>query len=156
MTDTIRLLGLGNDLLADDAFGVEVVRGIAPRLPAHVQTTTSIAGGLALLDELVGAHRLIVIDSVTTGEQATGTVNRVEASALAPAPGQSPHYVGMFEALQLGRHLGLEVPSEIVILAVEAGDCLTIGGPMSAKMRAAIPVVERMIHEQLARWDEAS
>jgi hypothetical protein len=46
------------------------------------------------------------------------------------------------------------VPAEIVILAVEASDCLTIGGPMSAETRAAMPVVEEMIRDQLARWRE--
>ncbi|MGE5361305.1 MAG: hydrogenase maturation protease [Bacteroidales bacterium] len=151
---TVRLLGLGNDLLADDAFGVEVLRQIAPTLPAEVQTATSIASGFALIDDLLGADRLIVIDTMTTGHQVPGNVRRFEASDITPATGQSPHYVGMFETLQLGRRLGLHVPAEIVILAVEAGDCLTIGGPMSTEMRAAIPVIEGMIREQLARWRE--
>jgi hydrogenase maturation protease len=148
----IRLLGLGNDLLADDAFGVEVLREVSPALPAGVQTATSIAGGLTLLDDLVGADRLIVVDTITTGDCAPGTVRSFDAAQVSAAPGPSPHYVGLFDALALGRHLGLHVPEQVVVLAVEAADCLTIGAAMSPEMRAAVPVVEGMIHEQVARW----
>jgi len=33
------------------------------------------------------------------------------------------------------------VPADVVIVAVEAGDYMTVGGEMTAPVRAAVPVV---------------
>ncbi len=155
MLPTIRVLGLGNDLLADDAFGVEVVRELRRRLPRGVETTTSIASGFALLDDVVGADRLVVIDTIAGGKGAPGTVYRFEESQVGTrdaAQGTSPHYVGLFETLHLGRKLALHVPERVIILAVEAADCLTVGGAMSPEVRAAMPAIVATVEEIVAEW----
>jgi hydrogenase maturation protease len=149
---TIGVLGLGNDLLADDAFGVEVLRELRERLPPEIQTASSIASGFALLDELTGVDRMIVIDTIATGEARPGTVHRWQENDLVAVPGGGPHYVGLFDALRLGRELGLHVPGDVVIVAVEAGDCLTIGGAMTEAVRAAMPVVIESVGELIAGW----
>ncbi len=150
----IRVLGLGNDLLADDAFGVEVVRELGRRLPPGVEMASSIASGFALLDDLLEADRLIVIDTVTTGQVPPGTIREWHEADVVAAPGGGPHYVGLFDALRLGRELGQRVPDEVVILAVEAGDCLTIGGQMTNAVRAAIAIVVQRVEELVARCDQ--
>jgi hydrogenase maturation protease len=152
VTPTIRVLGLGNDLLADDAFGMEIVRELGAHLPPGVQTASSIASGFGLLDDLLDADRLIVVDTISSGQAAPGTVHRFEEGEVTAAGGTSPHYVGLFETLRLGRALGLHVPGRVVILAVEAGDCLTIGGAMGREMRAAMPAVVRMVEATVAGW----
>ncbi len=152
---TIRILGLGNDLLADDAFGVEVVRHLAARLPAAIETRASIAAGFGLLDDIVGVDRLIVVDTVAgTGAEA-GTVHRLDAGEVISADGGAPHYVGLFETLRLARALALHTPRDVVIFAVEADDCLTIGGPMTAPVKGALPEVVRLIEAQVACWEQA-
>ncbi len=151
MDRTIRVLGLGNDLLADDGFGVDVARRLRSELPECVEVTSSIASGFALLDEVLGADRLLVIDTVTDGQGPPGTVQTFREASV--APGGSPHYVGLFETLDLGRALGLDVPGDLVILAVQAGDCLTIGGGMSPGVRAAIPQVMGLVKDQITEWE---
>jgi Ni,Fe-hydrogenase maturation factor len=47
----------------------------------------------------------------------------------------------LFETLALGRALGLETPDEVVLVCVEVADALTIGGEMTAPVRAALPEV---------------
>jgi hypothetical protein len=49
------------------------------------------------------------------------------------------------EALALARELGLPAAEEVIILAVEAGDCLTVGAEMSPQARTALPVLLSMI-----------
>ena len=64
---------------------------------------------------------------------------------MQPVPGESPHYIGLFETLKLGRKLQLEVPQEVVIIAVEPADCLTVGGAMTPAVREAVPVVVNLV-----------
>jgi hydrogenase maturation protease len=141
---SIRILGLGNDLLADDRLGLSVASELGRRFGSRVETVCSSTSGFDLLDDLVGASRLLVLDTWATGAAPPGTVFEVGEDDVAAVPGGSPHYVGLFEAIRLARALGLGVPSEVVILAVEPEDVLTVGGPMSAAVSRSIePLLDR-------------
>jgi hydrogenase maturation protease len=135
---SIRILGLGNDLLADDRLGLVAASELGRRLGDRVETVCSPTSGFDLLDDLIGSTRLLVLDSWATGTAPPGAVFEVGEDDMAGTQGGSPHYVGLFEALRLGRALGLAVPSEVVILAVEPEDVLTVGGPMSAAVTGSI------------------
>ena len=164
----VRVLCLGNDLIADDALGIVAARELCRRLavvgtpreagPAFDSAATVLAfdhpqagtvevvetalTGMYLLEAVVGASRLIVVDTVVTGSTAPGTVAVLgEGDFDGCAAGGSPHYIGLFEALDLARGLGLDAPGEVVIVAVEAGDFFTVGGGMTAAVGAAVPVV---------------
>lgn len=169
----VRVLCLGNDLIADDAVGIVAARSLCRRLAAAggsrpagppfdpaatmsafdhpragvVEVVETALTGMYLLEAVVGASRLIVVDSVVTGSAEPGTVEVLGEEDFAGAPaGGSPHYIGLFEALDLARSLGLDVPDEVVIVAVEAGDFFTVGGGMTAAVGAAVPVVvERVL-----------
>lgn len=174
-----RVLCLGNDLIADDALGIVVARGLCRRLalagtprpagPAFdpaatvrafehpragtVEVVETALTGMYLLEAVVGASHLIVVDTVVTGSAEPGTVAVLEESDFAGVPGGSPHYVGLFEALELARGLGLDVPAGVMIVAVEAGDYLTVGGGMTAPVGAAVPIV---VDRVLALLEEAA
>jgi len=141
---SIRVLGLGNDLLADDALGFLAAAAIGRRFGERVEAFCSSTSGFDLLDDVVGATRLLVLDVLATGAAPPGTVFEVGENDIPAPQGGSPHYVGLFEALRLGRALGLTVPSEVVILAVEPQDVLTVGGPMSDAVAGALqPLLDR-------------
>lgn len=86
--DRILVLGLGNDILTDDAVGLLVARAVAERLRDRpqiaVRETTEM--GLALLDEIADFDALILVDAVQTGRvpQVTST------SATSPTCRRSP------------------------------------------------------------------
>jgi len=134
----IRLLGLGNELLADDAFGILVAREVRRRLGDAVDVVTSSASGFHLLDEVTGTARLLVIDTVQTGSALPGSLRVLTEDQVRSASGQSPHFLGLFDVLRITRALGLPVPRSVVILAVEAFDCVTVGGPMHTAVKGAI------------------
>lgn len=154
MCASIRLLCLGNDLLADDAFGFAVAEQIRGHAPAAVDVVQTSAAGFRLLDEVLNASRLLVIDTVLTGAAAPGTVYALHEEDLQAVPGASPHCVGLFETLALGRRLRLPVPEEVVILAVEAADCLTVGGAMHPAVQAAIPGVITYVQAVIRQWQQ--
>jgi hydrogenase maturation protease len=145
----IRVLCLGNDILADDALGILVAKELRRTLPESVDVVSTIESGFALMDYVEDADQLVVVDTVTTGRGAPGTVYQVREDDLRDVYGSSPHYVGLFEGLALGRRLGLRVPHDVAIVAVEGADCRTVGGRMSSAVAAAMPevvtIVERTI-----------
>lgn len=164
-----RVLCLGNELISDDALGVLAARRLAGRLAAEgtavapgswfdpaltvwafelplvgrVEVVETALSGMYLLDTVVGASRLIVIDTVVSGAAHPGTVLELSERDLAGPRGGSPHYIGLLETLDLARALGMQVPAEVAILAVEAGDHMTVGGKMTPPVEAAIPVIVR-------------
>lgn len=161
------MLCLGNELISDDGLGVVAARGLFRRLAAAgvavpptpafdpamtvrafelprvgaVEVVETALTGMYLLEAVVGASRLIVVDTVASGANDPGTVLELTESDLAGPRGGSPHYIGLLETLDLARGLGLEVPSDVVIVAVEAGDSMTVGGEMTRSVLAAVPVV---------------
>ena len=147
----IRVLCLGNDLLADDAFGCLAAEHLRRRVPGAVDVVFSTDGGFSLMDHLEGVKLLVVIDVVMTGKADPGTVSVYREEDLRSAPGGSPHYVGLFESLALGRMLGLPMPEEVVFVVVEAADCLTIGGAMHPAVRSALPAVTERVEEIVGR-----
>jgi len=170
-TGPTRVLCLGNDLVADDALGVVAARWLCRRLaglgaplppgPAFdpaatvrafrhpragtVEVVETALTGMYLLEAVVGAARLIVVDTVVTGASPPGTVAVLAEGDFAGPSGGSPHYVGLFETLELARGLGLPAPPEVVIVAVEAEDYLTVGGRMTASVGAAVPAVVEQV-----------
>jgi hydrogenase maturation protease len=142
MAARVRVLGLGNEILADDALGILAARELAGLFPpADVEVIESSQSGLHLLDYVTGVDRLVVIDTVQTGRAAPGEILVVREQDVRSAPGTAAHGAGLFDALALARQLGFPVPEDVVILAVEAADCLSLGGPMHPAVAAALPQV---------------
>ncbi|HUI57991.1 MAG TPA: hydrogenase maturation protease [Bryobacteraceae bacterium] len=134
----VRLLGLGNELLADDAFGVRVAREVQRRLGPGADVVTSSAAGFHLLDDVIDTDHLVVVDTVQTGSARPGTIRVLNEDQVRPMPDGSPHFLGLFDVLRAARKLGMQVPADVVIIAVEASDCTTVGGPMHPDVGSAI------------------
>lgn len=141
------VLGLGNDLLTDDAIGLLVTREVARRLagdPAvDVRETTEM--GLALLDFLVGYERVILVDSIQTGRCPPGTIHDLSPAGLKQLTGRTPHFLGIGETLALGRQLGLAMPRQLRILAVEVGDPFTLGTELTPPLQRALPSIVEVV-----------
>jgi hydrogenase maturation protease len=154
MPSPIRILCLGNELLADDAFGLAVAEELRRRFPQMdvVFTTDS---GFHLLDSLIEAKFICVIDCIQTGNVLPGTLYVLRSSDMKSSFGPSPHYVGLLETLQLAKELLLNVPKDVIILAVEAADCLTIGGRMHDAVKSAVGLVVDLVAEMAQNWNPA-
>ena len=149
-TGIVRLLGLGNEILADDAFGILAAREVARRFQGQIEVVQSSSAGYDLMDHLLGARRLLVVDTIVTGRARPGAISVFTADRVQPAPGGSPHFLGLFEVLAVGRKLHLDVPKEIIVIAVEASDCVTVGGPIHPDVQSAIPEVVELVGQFLA------
>lgn len=145
-TKPILVLGLGNDILSDDAIGLMVARELQSRFARHplIEVHAVCEMGLGLLDYIAGHQALLVVDSVQTGKIPPGQVHEVGEADLPALPGMSPHFLGVGEILTLGRRLQHVMPGQVTIFAVEVADTTTIREQLTPPVAAALPqVVER-------------
>ncbi len=140
-----RVLCLGNDLLADDALGPLVARRLRLLDLPGVEVVETAETGFYLLESFLDCTSLLVVDTIVSGNFPPGTVRLLREEDVATIPGSSPHYVGLFEALTLGRALKLSAPEKVTLLVVEAADCCTLGGAMHPAVEKAIASVAEMV-----------
>jgi hydrogenase maturation protease len=148
-TPLTRVLCLGNELLGDDGVGPAVAEEL--RRAGVGGVVARAASGLQLLDDLDGVDRLIVVDAVQSGLAPPGKIWQWEEGDLLAAPSAAPHGLGLLETLDMARVMGLAAPREVKVIAVEAADCRTMGAPMSAAVRAAIPRVVTFCRKALGQ-----
>jgi hydrogenase maturation protease len=148
VADSVRVLCLGNDLIADDAVGWAVAAELRSRVPG-VDVIEEAATGLYLIDDVIGVDRLVVVDAVATGRAEPGTIHVFDETDIEVVPGTSPHYVGLFETLDLVRALGLVAPDEVVLVGVEIADAATIGGAMTDAVHRTLPRVVELVAEMV-------
>jgi hydrogenase maturation protease len=145
----ILLLGLGNDLLSDDAIGLRIVAEVRPQVAALRDVTVlgTTQMGVALLDLVLGYDELLIVDAIQTGNARPGELHDLELSALKTLPGVMPHFLGVGEMLALGRELGLAVPRRTRVFAVEVADPYTMGTHLTQPVQAALPnIVNRLVN----------
>ncbi len=147
LTSKTLLLGLGNDILTDDAIGLLVVRQVQPEFANHpsidVRETTEM--GLALLDFITGYSAVVIVDAIQTNQAPPGFIHELDPASLKQLTGSSPHFLGVGETLALGRQLGLPMPATVKIYAIEVGDPFTLGTRLTPRLQAALhDIVERV------------
>jgi hydrogenase maturation protease len=112
---------------------------------------TGIAG-LALLDLLVGYDRAIIIDAIQTAGGKAGHIYRLNTQAFDAARHTiSPHDIDFTTALEFGKKLGLSLPQQIIIFAIEASDVHTFNEECTPEVRKAIPTCVEMALQELKK-----
>jgi hydrogenase maturation protease len=112
---------------------------------------TGIAG-LALLDLLVGYDRAIIIDAIQTAGGKAGHIYRLNTQAFDAARHTiSPHDIDFTTALEFGKKLGLSLPQQIIIFAIEASDVHTFNEECTPEVRKAIPTCVEMVLQELKK-----
>lgn len=152
------ILGLGNDLFGDDGVGLHVIRRLEELRSQgngtglglqDVELLECTLTGLKLLDVIEGYDRVIMIDTIKRTHPETGKITLLREKDLRHIPGPSPHYVSIPQALEIGRHSGLQVPERIDVIAVEAKDLYTMGEGLTQEMSAAIPAILEHVRKLL-------
>jgi hydrogenase maturation protease len=148
----LRVIGIGNVLLGDDALGPWLIHRLATRhfFPPGVELVEAGTPGFALTGLLEGADAVLVLDALQA-DLAPGTVLRVAGRELlegTPLKAVGPHEPGLREAL-LALELEGRLPKDLTLLgAVPAR--LEGGVGLSPQVREALPVLERLVLEELA------
>jgi hydrogenase maturation protease len=153
---SILVLGLGNELLADDGVGILAARALAAEVGEHADVVETSQHGLALLDSFLGYRRAIIIDAIHTTTHAPGTILELNPEDLPPVATPSPHYTGLPEMLLMAGQLQLDFPRQIKIFALEIVDPHTVGGAITPPVQAALPALIQRVRHQLDAWTNDS
>lgn len=147
------IIGIGSLLRGDDAVGIRVAEAIEREaLPPDVNVAITTAAGLALLDLLTGYDRALIIDAIQTRQGKPGEVYRLGLDDI-PAPLHSftVHDVSLKSALDIGRKMGLPLPGETVIFAVEVADVTPLRESCTPEVDEAIPKAVSLVLEEIGR-----
>ncbi len=149
MTSTL-VLGMGNPILSDDGVGLEVARRLQEGLlPDGVDVQQSEVAGLRLLELLKGYDKVVIVDALRTG-RAPGDVVRYEARDFRGGHRYgSAHSIGLETALELGRRMGLPMPDDVTVFAIEAADVETFGEEFSPPVAAAAGKVVELVRAEV-------
>jgi hydrogenase maturation protease len=147
------ILGIGNPILSDDRVGIEVGRRVAEVLGEDgVEFMEASAGGLALLDAVCGYDKAVIIDAIQTGS-AAGTVHAFPSDCfVASMRLATVHGMDFLTALETGRKLGMKIPGDIRIYAIEINDPFTFSEQMTPEVEKAVPgIVSQILKREFGR-----
>ena len=151
----ILLLGLGNELLKDDAVGVRVAEKLQHTFPEkEVEVRWTSVFGLALLDELLGRDRVLLIDSYIP--EGAPEFREYDLDAVKQTNAPCPHFVGIGEIRETMCALELGFPREVRILAIPVDDPTTFSSEMSPQVAARVPGAAKRASQVVRRWLTAS
>jgi hydrogenase maturation protease len=144
------ILGLGNPILGDDGAGLKAVALVRQRLlpdPA-VEVDQERCGGLRLMERLIDYDRVILLDAICTGAHPPGTLLHLRPTDIASQHTASVHDVNLPTALRLAGMLGLKIPNDIRIIAIEVENTLDFSEQCTPAVAAALPrAVEAVLAE---------
>jgi hydrogenase maturation protease len=158
-TDIVLLIGLGNPILGDDGVGWRVLESVESKLQ-NTSLTNGIEfeylslGGLALMERMEGYRDVILIDSILTGENPLGTIYSLPLSRLpnfSSGHSTAVHDTSLQTALELGRKMGLELPDDIWVVAVEAEQVFVFSDQLSKPIKRAVPKTVELVLEILEK-----
>jgi len=147
------VIGIGNVLQGDDGVGVHAVRRLRGRLPGDVELVEGGVWGLDLLPFLEGREKAVFIDAVDAGEE-PGAVFRFSPREVRRTPSGPPislHDLGLYELIGAAQLLD-QCPEDIIVIAVQVKEIAT-GEGLSEEVEAALPVVCRLVEEELEGGD---
>jgi hydrogenase maturation protease len=149
--DTL-VVGLGNPILGDDGVGWRVIDELDTRDHDEASLQQACVGGVSLMEIMVGYRHAIIVDAVIDPDEMPGSVwcrplGEVETRIASHL--DSTHDATLPAALEAGRALGAELPSEIDVvgIVIERGD--VFGEELSSAVEAAIPVAAAAVEEAL-------
>ena len=153
MPTDIRVIGLGNVLMADDAFGPYVIHELTAgyEFPPHVSVLDVGTPGLDLTPYIMYAGKLIVIDTVRSDGPA-GSIRLYRKDDIlrhAPLPRLGPHDPGLKETL-LALDFDGSGPDEVLLVGVIPERTVPTPG-LSPRVRAAVGQAALEVLLELAR-----
>jgi hydrogenase maturation protease len=131
------ILGVGNEILKDDGIGPKIVSRLVGEYPAsNFDYQTASLGGLELVELIRGYQRVILIDAINTGQGQVGDVSFFTPQDFKETLHLSNlHDVSFLQALELGKHINIPIPADIIIIAIEIREDKVFGEEFTPELQ---------------------
>jgi hydrogenase maturation protease len=151
------IVGVGNPTLSDDGVGLRVAAELADRLNCEtspdiaggVAVTEVCAGGLRLMEAMIGYRAAVIIDALVQDGCPPGTIVELRPEDLVGTRNLTcVHDMTLAGALRFGRLAGARLPEQIRIFGVAAADVTSFSESLTPQVAAAVPIlVERVLRQ---------
>lgn len=152
----IAVIGVGNEFRRDDGVGWAALARLRERaetrpLPPDTELATCDGEPGRLIDLWEGARFAVVVDAAHAHPGAPGRVHRLalDAGVLTQPSSTSSHGLGLGEAVELARVLGL-LPERLIVYAVEGAES-ELGTGLSPAVAGAVEPLVEAVEEEIAR-----
>jgi hydrogenase maturation protease len=155
----IVILGLGNPVLTDDAAGLRVAEALEKLLEENpipgVEVLASTRAGFELLDLLTGFDIALIVDAFLAEEPEPGKVRHLDMNDIAGnARLNAVHEISVGAAFELGKKLGIPMPGQVEIFAIEVEDIYTLSEEMTPVIQAAVIPLAMDMYERARELSE--
>jgi hydrogenase maturation protease len=150
------IIGLGNPILGDDGVGWVVAQEVEHQLLSSAPGPSSITveclslAGISLMEQMIGYERIILIDSLNTGQHPQGTVVKFTLDSLPDLTyghSASAHDLSLKNALKMGRSMDTELPADenIFVVAIEAAHVYDFTEQLTPDIAGAVPEAVQLV-----------
>ena len=155
------VLGLGNPVVSDDGVGLavatEIKRLLAEAPVRGVDVLASTRAGFELIDVLRGYACAILVDCIVLPDPQPGRVRRLTLEDVSGcARLVNAHEMSVGTAFRLAEQMGIPMPGQVEIIAVEAGDTSTIAEGLTPAVQATVAPLAREIYDRLKQNEPAT
>ncbi|MFZ5433047.1 MAG: hydrogenase maturation protease [Calditrichota bacterium] len=138
---SLLVLCLGNEIISDDRFGPVIAQRLQSESEADLGADVIFApvAGFFLLDYMTGRRAVLIVDTIRTGRAEPGTLHTFPAGILTPSKNlTTSHQINLPTVMELGKQMGVELPGQVDVIAVEALDLETLSEALTAPVQAAV------------------
>jgi len=158
MDNKTLVLGLGNPILSDDGVGVLIAEEVQSALPpdSAIEVSEASVGGLELMERLLGYRRVILIDALHGSRyRVPGAIHKLTLADLRlVSPTQhssSAHDTSLVTAWDMAQRMGLALPEDVIIYAIEVENIIDFGEVLTPAVAAAVPQVTAAVLRDLGQ-----
>ena len=148
------VVGIGNLLMGDDGFGIEVANALRKlNLGRRILVIERQTVDISILDYAKRASKLVIVDAVKSGRP-PGSLTKFMAGLPRSPVLRVPlsHEQDFHDILALARKSGIRLPP-IVVVGVEPADC-TAGNGLSGEVKGALPRALEEVRDEVKECAE--
>ncbi|MBN1598540.1 MAG: hydrogenase maturation protease [Bacteroidales bacterium] len=130
---TTLILGIGNDILSDDGIGIRLVNDLKVQLDEDtLQFDTLNVGGLEIVEQIQPYNKVIIIDAIKTKQGVPGEVMHLTPEIFKQTSHISSfHDISFLTAIKFGHKIGMNIPEQIDIIAIEIVEDMVFSSQLS-------------------------
>jgi len=137
------ILGIGNEILTDDGIGPRLVSELEKeKFTGTLHFQNAFLGGLEILELIQGYQQVIFIDAIISLQGIPGTVYHFTPEDFQETLHLSNlHDANFLVALELGRKMGMHIPEDIHIIAIEIIEDRVFSNQFSKEIEEMYPAI---------------
>ncbi|MCK4360227.1 MAG: hydrogenase maturation protease [Bacteroidales bacterium] len=152
----ILVLGLGSEILMDDGICPKLVKFLQKKYhDKQIKFETSSVGGLDILELIQGYQTVILIDSIKTRNGKPGDVYFFTLSDFKETLHLSNiHDVSFLTAIKMGIEIGINIPENISIIAIEIVEDTVFGNSFTGELNEKFQEIAQSIENFIIQFQK--